>query len=147
MTRVQLAHHEAAHAIACLHFGVPIREARLRPDGSGVVWHHTIADPFEDAIVGYCGHEAEKRLARGGEPDWVPSISDHATARKRLEAKIPDARERFAALKRVERQARHLVIVNWPLIVRIARHLERDSVLSGAAIRRVLQQHVEEQQR
>ena len=103
-----------------------------------------VADPLEQAIIHYAGYEAEKWLAHGAEPNDAPSAHDYHDARLRLEQHIPDATARLAALKRVARQARHLVAIQWPLIQTIARHLERHSVLSGATIQRLLSQHLEQ---
>lgn len=129
-----LAVHEAAHCVALMHYGVSIRDVCIRPDGSGLVRHEPIPDPFEDAVVAYAGLEAEKRLTNNPDVEWWGAIGDHAQARHRLEKLIPDPIMRQRELQRVEHCARHIVLTTWPLILKIANRLDGELVLSGSPV-------------
>ena len=148
ITRHEVAVEEAAHAVACLHFGWPIREVTIIP-GDGYAGCVTPgvppfdAAPIQDYVIRVIGYEGRRKLAGGQDPEYFRSHEDFAYARRQLEADIPDDRARLAVMENGNRLARGLVVMHWPLIEALAARLERDRRLSGSQVLKFIEAHQE----
>jgi hypothetical protein len=122
----RLAHHEAAHAAASIHFGRAVGGLRLGFDDnggeSGQCWSDDLDSlpAFSQLVLLAAGGAAERKLTGN---DAVFDGDDQALSRTIVLAEFRDVRDSVAELERASCAAERIVADNWAAIAALARAL------------------------
>jgi hypothetical protein len=110
-TRIRAAHHEAGHVVAALHFGIPVRHAKIEdaPDDNGR----------------WCGFMKTDNVVNDAETFervaaylWAGPIAErtHLTSESLTLPRVPELVDSFggvADIAEIERRASGLKMVAW----------------------------------
>jgi len=138
--KVQIAYHEAGHAVAAMVLGIPIKYLTLARtvDTAGVLgWDLSCEDPVPEQrlkawgkkhmVVYFAGFAAERRFSSSSTFAGIQGDFRQAVRLARLIAR--SSRQLQALLKAADTRAKTIIEGNWPAVSRVARALANDGSL------------------
>jgi hypothetical protein len=130
--RLATAHHEAGHAVAYYHWGLPIEYVGISGDSNGIVQGRAIPGTEKYAgrlaVASLAGPVAEARFVGAG--DW----SRYASERDREYVEQFRERRPEITVERLAEGAERLVSLHWRAIEAIALELNATGRVDGATV-------------
>lgn len=147
LSKIQVAYHEAGHAVAAIALGCPIRDVTIHDDRGGRIRpKKRVGDIGVVVVIALAGPFAQRR--RFPRSKWIDDSgwysltpgSDYWIVNEALGLLVEegfDADETLAWRIRCEKVAKNIIADEWNTISKIAKALLEHGTLTGNQVRRL----------